>query len=91
MEVEKADTSESDLRASFRRALSFSIPPTTFYRNYYPGARPESIPESGMIFGVPVVDVETNHDNVPKVMRICMEEVEKRGLDEKGIYSVSQP
>ena len=44
-----------------------------------------------MIFCVPVVDVETNHDNVPKVMRICMEDVEKRGLDEKGIYSVSQP
>ena len=89
-EVEKAlagrDTSESDLRASFRRAFAFSIPPPTLYRNYCPGAHSES----GLIFGVPLVDVETNQDNVPDVMRICIEEVEKRGLDTKGIYSVSQ-
>jgi len=42
-----------------------------------------------LIFGVPLVDVETNEDNVPKVMRMCIEEVEKRGLDTKGIYLVS--
>ena len=95
VEVEKAltgrDISESDLRASFRRALSFSIPPPTIYRNYCPGVQPESIPDSGMVFGVPLVDVETNQDNVPKVMRICIEEVEKRGLHTKRIYSVNQP
>ena len=27
--------------------------------------------------------------NVPKVMRMCMEEVEKRGLDIDGLYPVS--
>ena len=90
MEVEKAlngrDTSES-LRASFHRSLSFSIPPPTFYRGYCPGVHPDSV----LIFGVPLVDVETNQDDVPKVMRICIEEVEKRGLDAKRIYSVSQP
>jgi hypothetical protein len=79
------DASESDLRASFLRALSFSIPPPTFYRNYCPSAHPNS----GLIFGVPLVDLGTNQDNVSKVMKICMEEVEKRGLDTKGIYSVS--
>ena len=91
MEVENAltgrDTSESDLRASFRRSLSFSIPNPTFYRNYRPGVHLDS----GLIFGVPLVDVETNQDDVPKVMRVCIEEVEKRGLDANGIYSVSQP
>jgi hypothetical protein len=90
VEVEKVlagrDTSESVLRASFRRALSFSIPPPTFYCNYCPGAHSDL----DLIFGVPLVDVETNPDNTPKVMRICMEEVEKRGLDTKRIYSVSQ-
>ena len=99
VEVEKAlnrrDTSESEsLRASFRRFLSFSIPPPTFYRGYCPGVHPETIPESGMVFGIPLVDVETNQDNVPKVMRICIEEVEKRGLHNKNlkiIYWVSQP
>jgi hypothetical protein len=78
VEVEKVlarrDTSESVLRTSFRRALSFSIPPPTFYRNYCPGAHSDS----GLIFGVPLVDLETDQDNVPKVMSICMEEVEKR-------------
>ena len=99
VEVEKAlnrrDTSESEsLRASFRRFLSFSIPPPTFYRGYCPGVHPKMIPESGMVFGIPLVDVETNQDNVPKVMRICIEEVEKRSLDNKNlkiIYWVSQP
>src|SRR6266702_4516437 len=84
-EVEKAlagpDT--SDLRASLRRALSLSIPPLTLYRNSRPGAF------SDLIFGVPLVDLETSEDNVPKVMRMCIEEVEKRGLDINGIYSVS--
>ena len=84
--VEKALTGRdtSDLRASFRRALSFSIPPLTLYRNYSPpGAYSE------LIFGVPLVDLETTQDNVPKVMRLCIEEVDKRGLKSKRIYSVS--
>ena len=89
VEVKNAlgDTSEDDLRASFRRALSFSIPPPTFYRNYCPSAHSEL----GLTFGVPLVDVETGQDNIPKVMRSCIEEVEKRGLDTKRIYSVSLP
>jgi hypothetical protein len=84
--IEKAlaGTDTSDLRASFCRALSFSIPPVTLYRNYNrPG------PYSELIFGVPLVALETNEDNVPKVMRMCIEEVEKRGLDIKNIYLVS--
>jgi hypothetical protein len=82
--VEKAlaGTDTSDLRASFRRALSFSIPPLTLYRNHRPGAY------SDLIFGVPLVDVETDEDNIPKVMKMCIEEVEKRGLNTKKIYSV---
>jgi hypothetical protein len=83
-EVEKAlaGTDTSDLRASFRRALSFSTPPLTLYRNNRASAYSE------LIFGVPLVDLETNQDNVPKVMRMCIEEVEKRGLNTKSIYSV---
>ncbi|KAI9453197.1 hypothetical protein BJY52DRAFT_1189751 [Lactarius psammicola] len=83
-EVEKvlAGTDAPDLRASFRRSFSFSIPLPTFYRNYRPGAY------SDLIFGVPLVDVETNEDNVPRLVRMCTEEVEKRGLNTKQIYSV---
>ena len=90
VEVENAlargDTSESDLRATFRRALSISIPPPIFYRNYGPGARSAS----DLVFGVPLGGLETNVDNVPKVMRMCVEEVEKRGLKSERIYSVSR-
>jgi hypothetical protein len=84
-EAEKAlaGTDMSDLRASFRRALSFSLPPLTLYRNHRPGAY------SDLIFGVPLVGVETDEDNVPKVMKLCIQEVEKRGLNTKKIYSVS--
>ena len=80
-----AGTDPSDLRASFRRALSFSIPPLTLYRNYRPGA----YSDSDLVFGVPLAELEINQDNVPKVMRMCIEEVEKRGLNTKEIYSVS--
>ena len=77
----RADT--SDLKASFRRALSFSIPPLALYRNYRPYGY------LNLNFGVPMVDHEMNEDNVPKVMRMCIEEVEKRGLNLHSIYSVS--
>ena len=76
-------TDTSDLRASFRRALSFSIPPLTLYRDYRPGGY------SNLIFGVPLVDHATGEGNVPKVMRMCMEEIEKKGFHIGGLYPVS--
>ena len=78
-----AGTDTSGLRASFGHALSFSIPPLTLYCNYRPDAY------SDLVFGVPLVNLTTNQDNVPKVIRMCIEEVEKRGLDTQKIYSVS--
>jgi len=81
-EVEEAfsGTDTSDLKAYFRRAFSFSVPPLTLYCNYHSGAY------SDLVFGVPLVDITTNQDNVPKVMTMCIEEVEKRGLNTKKIY-----
>ena len=83
-EVEKAltGTDASGLRESFSHALSFSIPPLTLYCNYRPAY-------SDLIFGVPLLGFTTNQDNVPKAIRMCMDEVEKRGLDTHKIYSVS--
>jgi hypothetical protein len=77
-----AGTDIPDLRASFRRALSTSIPPPILYSNYR-GAF------SQRIFGVPLVELWAIQGNVPKVMRMCIEEVEKRGLNTRKIYSVS--
>jgi hypothetical protein len=73
----------SGLRASFGHTLSLSIPPLTLYCNY----RPE--PYSDLIFGVPLLNAATSQDNVSRVIRTCIEEVERRGLDTHKIYSVS--
>ncbi|KAH9051875.1 hypothetical protein EDB87DRAFT_631112 [Lactarius vividus] len=83
-EVENAlaGTDASGLRASFDHALSFSIPPLTLYCNYRPNAY------SNLIFGVPLVNLTTNQDYVPNVIRMCIEEVEKRGLNAHKIYSI---
>ena len=79
-------TDTSDLKVSFRRALSFSTPPITLYRNYHPSGY------SHLIFGVPLVGHGVvTEDKVPKVMRMCIDEIEKRGLDTDKIYSVSLP
>src|ERR1700733_8595460 len=67
---------DSDLMASFRFAFSHSIPPVTLYRNY------RSSGYSNLTFGVPlVVDPTSNQYDVPNVIRMCITEVEKRGLN----------
>jgi hypothetical protein len=73
----------SDLRESFRRGLAFSTPPLTLYHNY------RSSGYSKLIFGVPLGDHGIGEDKVPKVIRMCIEEIEKRGLNVDNIYSVS--
>ncbi|KAF8269717.1 hypothetical protein EI94DRAFT_906828 [Lactarius quietus] len=83
-EVEKAvaGTDTSGLKASFDHGFSLSIPPLTLYCNYRPDAY------SDLIFGLPLANPATNQGHVPKVIRMCIEEVEKRGLDTHKIYSV---
>ncbi|KAH8986374.1 Rho GTPase activation protein [Lactarius akahatsu] len=78
--VEKAlaGSDTSGLGASFDHAFSFSIPPLTLYCNYRPNA-------SNLIFGVPLVNLMANQNNV---IRRCIEEVEKRGLNTHKIYSL---
>ena len=84
-EVENAlgGTDASNLKVSFRQALSFSIPPLTLYRNCRPSGY------SNSIFGVPLVDLGMDEEKVPKVIRMCIAEVEKRGLHIEKIYTVS--
>lgn len=76
-------TDGSGLTVTFRRAVSLSTPPPTLYHNYRSGGY------SKLIFGVPLVDLGTSEGKVPKVMRICIEEIEKRGLNVNQIYTVS--
>lgn len=84
--VEKAlnGSDDSELKISFRRALSLSVPPVTLYRNYRSGGY------SNLTFGLPLVDPTSNQYDVPNVIRMCIAEVEKRGLKANKIYSVSR-
>ncbi|KAH9051871.1 hypothetical protein EDB87DRAFT_1693352 [Lactarius vividus] len=84
-EVEKAlaGTDASGLRASFGHALSFSVPPLTLYCNYRPNAY------SNLVFGVPLVNLTTNQDNVPKLRR-RFESEQSFSFDSTGnIHSVA--
>ena len=83
-EVEKSltRTDASGLKKSFSHALSHSIPQLTLYCNYHPA-------NLDLIFGVPLMSFATNQDNVPKAIRMCIDEVEMRGLDTRRLYSVS--
>ncbi|KAN0140318.1 Rho GTPase activation protein, partial [Lactarius tabidus] len=73
-------TETSDMKVSSRRVSSFYTPPLVLYRTHHPGGY------SNLIFGDPLVDHGVTEDKVPKVMRMCINEVEKRGLDVDDIY-----
>jgi RhoGAP domain len=86
--VEKVsgETDTSILAASLRRSLALSIPPPTLYYNYHVGECQD------LVFGVTLVDYATargSENEAPKILRICIDEVDKRGLDAEGIYRVS--
>ncbi|KAH9033843.1 hypothetical protein EDB84DRAFT_1561580 [Lactarius hengduanensis] len=72
----------SGLAGSFHRAFSLSVPPLTLYRNY------RSSGYSNLIFGVPLVDPKADPYYVPKVIGMCIAEVEKKGLNAHKIYSL---
>ncbi|KAH9060786.1 hypothetical protein EDB87DRAFT_1808472 [Lactarius vividus] len=86
--VEKvsSETDTSLLSSSLRHSLAVSIPPPTLYYNYHVGECQD------LIFGVTLVDYATargSENDVPKIVKICIEEVDKRGSDAEGIYRVS--
>lgn len=81
-----AETDTSILAASLRRSLALSIPTPTLYYNYQVGECQD------LIFGVSLADYATargSENDVPKILRICIDEIDKRGLDAEGIYRVS--
>ncbi|KAI9572604.1 hypothetical protein HD554DRAFT_2202498 [Boletus coccyginus] len=69
------------------RALSSLIPKSIFYYNYNVGEC------SDLIFGVSLVDYATSRGlgetEIPKIVRICIQEIDERGLESEGIYRVS--
>ena len=69
------------------RLLLTAAPRPQYYYNYTVGECRD------LIFGVSLVDYATAKGladgEIPKIVRICIKEIEDRGLDAEGIYRVS--
>lgn len=69
------------------RCLKQGLPRRTLYTNYYVGDC------SDLVFGVSLVDYATSRGlqegDIPKLVKICIAEVDKRGLLSEGIYRVN--
>lgn len=77
------------VNAYIGQSLALSIPIPILYHNFYVGECKD------LIFGFSLQDYATARDlpegEIPKIVRICIEEVDRRGLDAEGIYRVSPP
>ncbi|GLB36502.1 putative GTPase-activator protein for Rho-like GTPases [Lyophyllum shimeji] len=75
------------LKAYIPRSLASAIPEPILYQHGLVGSC------SDLIFGFSLVDYATAkglHDGeVPKIIRICIQEIDRRGLECEGIYRVS--
>jgi hypothetical protein len=83
-----AENDTAVLSASLRRSTALSNPRPIFYYNYHVGECPD------LVFGRKLVDYATargSENDVPKILRVCIEEVNRRGLNAEGIYRVSSP
>ena len=69
------------------RYIQQYCPRRVLYTNYYVGDC------NDLIFGVSLVDYATSRGlqdgQIPKIVRICIQEVEARGMNTEGIYRVS--
>ena len=72
--------------AHIPRLLAAATPKPVCYYNYNVGECKD------LIFGVSLVDYATargqSDGDIPKIVRMCIEDIDKRGLDAEGIYRV---
>ncbi|KAG6885717.1 hypothetical protein C0993_010890 [Termitomyces sp. T159_Od127] len=75
------------LRTSIPRSLASAIPEPILYEHGLVGLCTD------LIFGLSLVDYATSkglqEGEIPKIVRICIQEIDRRGLDSEGIYRVS--
>lgn len=68
------------------KMLAAQAPKPQYYQNYGVGECRD------LIFGVSLVDYATANSlgegEIPKIVRICIKEIDDRGLDAEGIYRV---
>lgn len=75
------------LNANIPRSLASAIPEPILYEHGQVGLC------NDLIFGISLVDYATakglQEGEVPKIIRICIEEIDRRGLGSEGMYRVS--
>lgn len=76
------------IAANIPRMLAIMVPRPIHYYNFTVGECKD------LIFGVSLVDYGTARGplegDIPKIIRICIEDIDRRGLDAEGIYRVSK-
>lgn len=74
------------LKAYIPRSLASAIPEPILYEHGFVGSC------NDLIFGFSLVDYATSkglHDGeIPKIIKICIQEIDRRGLESEGIYRV---
>lgn len=85
--VDRIDTSGAAFNAHIPRFLSETCPESVFYHNSISGECRD------LIFGTSIIDYATARDlsegDIPKIIRLCIEDIDRRGLEAEGIYWVS--
>ena len=87
-QVEKVSTARDmkGVNGYIAKSLAASIPTPVPYHNFYVGECKD------LIFGFSLQDYATARDlpegEIPKIVKICIEEVDRRGLEAEGIYRV---
>ncbi|KAG6837886.1 hypothetical protein H0H93_013039 [Arthromyces matolae] len=75
------------LRAYIPRSMASAIPEPTLYHHGTVGLC------NDLIFGFSLVDYATSKGlqdgEIPKIVRICIQEIDRRGLESEGLYRVS--
>jgi hypothetical protein len=78
----------SQVTVHIPRLLMAATPRPHYYQHFLVGECRD------LIFGVSLVDYATSKcladGDVPKIIRICVKEIDDRGLDAEGIYRVSE-
>ncbi|KZS93245.1 RhoGAP-domain-containing protein [Sistotremastrum niveocremeum HHB9708] len=75
------------ISAQTPRSMALATPKRTLYYNYHVGEC------NDLIFGVSLVDYATSRGlmdgELPKLVRLCIHEIQTRGLESEGIYRIS--
>ena len=75
------------LTANIPKSFALAVPKPIMYYNYHVGECKD------LIFGVTLADYATARGlaegEIPKIVKLCIEYIDERGLDSEGIYRVS--